>query len=109
MDLRKFPRFPVQFRSSFTSVHIVGGEGTLIDLSIRGCRVDSETKVQPGTNLELRIHVPDHEPPIKVELASVRWARGREFGLEFNSMDTDQRERLRQVVRDLEMKLVASD
>lgn len=103
MVTRRFPRFPVQFRSSFSSVHVVGGEGTLLDLSIRGCRVDSETQVQPGTNLELRIHLPDHEPPIQVELASVRWARGREFGLEFTSMDTDQRERLRQVVRDLEM------
>lgn len=105
MDLRKFPRYPVQFRSSFTSAHIVGGEGTLIDLSIRGCRVDSETKVQPGINLELRIHLPDHEPPIQIELAAVRWTRGREFGLEFTSLDTDQRERLRQVVRDLEMSV----
>ena len=103
MDLRKFPRFPVQFRSSFTSAHVVGGEGTLLDLSIRGCRVDSETNVQPGINLELRIHVPEHEPPIQVQLASVRWARTQEFGLEFTSIETDQRERLRQVVRDLEM------
>lgn len=103
MDIRKFPRFPIQFRSSFTSAHVVGGEGMLIDLSIRGCRVDSETQVQPGTNLEVRIHLPDQEPPIHVELASVRWAREREFGLEFTSMEMDQRERLRQVVRDLEM------
>jgi hypothetical protein len=35
MEQRKNLRFHVKFRSSFSSIGIVGGEGTLVDLSIR--------------------------------------------------------------------------
>ena len=40
MEQRKNPRFPVRFRSSFTSLNIVGGDGNITDLSLRGCRVE---------------------------------------------------------------------
>jgi hypothetical protein len=55
MEQRKNLRFHVQFRSSFSSIAMVGGEGSVVDLSIRGCRIESPTDVQPGASLELRI------------------------------------------------------
>ena len=55
MDQRHHPRFPVHFRSSFSSVNRVGGDGNVVDLSLRGCGILSATAVHPGTTLELRI------------------------------------------------------
>jgi len=104
MENRKDPRFPVQFRSSFTSTNVVTGEGTLGDLSIRGCRVFSLTEVKPGTTLELRVDVAEDEPPLQVNQAIVRWHREGSFGLEFVSMTPDEWARLQHVVKELEME-----
>lgn len=104
MEHRQHPRFPVQFRSSFSSANIVSGDGNLTDLSIRGCCVFSATEVKPGTTLQLRVDVSDGEPPIQVTQAVVRWCRDRSFGLEFASLSPDGWARLQQVVKHLELE-----
>ena len=104
MDLRKNIRFHVQFRSSFSSVGMVGGEGDIVDLSISGCRIESGTDVQPGASLEVRIETEAQEPPIQIQQAIVRWKRVREFGLEFVTMDTGEWARLQHTVKQIEME-----
>ena len=81
---------------------MVGGEGVLIDLSIKGCRIESDVLVQTGNQLELRVYLPDHEFSLDVESSAVRWSRGREFGLEFVRMQSEAQELLHRVVKDLE-------
>ncbi|MDE3050686.1 MAG: PilZ domain-containing protein, partial [Nitrospirota bacterium] len=56
MDKRQHPRFPARFHSSFTSVTVVSGEGNVVDLSLRGCCVESKTPVHPGSTLTIRVH-----------------------------------------------------
>ena len=102
MDNRKDPRFPVQFRSSFSSANIVSGVGVLGDLSIRGCKVFSATQVHSGTEVEMRIEVSDEEPPLQVKKAIVRWCRDDYFGLEFADLSPDGWARLQHVVKELE-------
>lgn len=104
MEHRQHPRFPVQFRSSFSSANIVSGEGTLADLSIRGCRILSATEVKAGTTLQLRVDMSGGQPPIQVTQAVVRWCRDRSFGLEFVSLTPDEWARLQDVVKDLELE-----
>ncbi|MGQ0665889.1 MAG: PilZ domain-containing protein [Nitrospiraceae bacterium] len=104
MENRKDPRFPVQFRSSFTSTNVVSGEGMLGDLSIRGCRVVSLTEVKPGTTVQLRVDVSDDEPPLQISQAIVRWHQDCSFGLEFISLIPDEWARLQHVVKELEME-----
>jgi len=104
MEQRKHLRFHVQFRSSFSSIAMVGGEGTVVDLSIRGCRIESPTDVQPGASLEVRIAVIEHEPPIQIQHALVRWSRGRQFGLEFETMVPEEWARLQHTVKQIEME-----
>lgn len=103
MEQRKTPRFPVRFRSSFTSLNIVGGDGSIVDLSLRGCRVDSSIKVRPGTSLEVRIQTSEEEPPLKIQEAVVRWSRGQEFGLEFVTLVPEEWARLQHTVTQLEL------
>jgi hypothetical protein len=102
MEKRHYHRFPVQFRSSFTSASRVNGEGDVIDLSIRGCRVSSQAEVPPGAAIELKIHLPDPEPPLVVTQAVVRWCRTKQFGLEFVTLQPDVWDRLRHLVTQLE-------
>lgn len=104
MENRKNKRFPVRFRSSFTSLNLVGGEGVLMDLSIRGCRIESHTEVQPGTSLELRIVSSEEEPPLTVQEAVVRWSRTQQFGLEFVSLAPEEWARLQHTVTQLEQQ-----
>ena len=101
MELRKYPRFRVQFRSTFSGDRI-DGDGKAIDLSQRGCRIESELTVPASTMLELRLYVPGLDWPMRVEQASVKWARGREFGLEFVRLLPKEEETLHRVVKDLE-------
>jgi hypothetical protein len=104
MEQRKNPRFPVRFRSSFTSLNIVGGDGNITDLSLRGCRVESETQVRPGTSLELRIHSSEDEPPLKIQEAVVRWSRAQQFGVEFMTLEPEEWARLQHTVSRLELQ-----
>ncbi len=104
MDARKLPRFAVQCSITFSGDHIVG-EGIVIDLSKRGWKatvVTSSQSVRPGTYLKLRLSLPDQAPPMAVDSAAVRWAKGREFGLEFLIMGSEEEERLRRFVSTLE-------
>ena len=109
MEQRKNLRFHVKFRSSFSSIVMAGGEGSLVDLSIKGCRIDSPTDVQPGNSLEIRIAAIEHEPPIQIQQALVRWSRGRQFGLEFVTMAPEEWARLQHTVKQIEMDLYERD
>jgi hypothetical protein len=104
MENRKHPRFPVRFHSSFRSANIVSGEGKLVDLSIRGCRVFSLTEVKAGTALQVRVQVSPDESPIHIAEAVVRWCRASSFGLEFVTLSPDEWARLQRVVKELEMQ-----
>ena len=101
VDLRGDARLRVQFHSVFfAGVSMVGGEGFLQDLSHYGCRMESDTSLQPGTEFELCFFYGSQETvPIRVELASVRWAKGQEFGVKFLRLQSHEEARLRHVDR----------
>jgi hypothetical protein len=85
-----------------STVSMVGGEGVLQDLSHFGCRMKSDTSLQPGTELELCFFYGSQEAvPIRVELALVRWTKGQEFGVKFLRLQSHDEARLRQVTAEL--------
>ncbi len=104
MEHRQHARFPVLFSSSFSSINLVKGEGNVVDLSIRGCRIFSLTEVKTGTALQLAIQVSKQDPPIQVRQAVVRWCRDSSFGLEFVSLSEEAWPRLQQLVKELELE-----
>ena len=103
IDLRGQTRLRVQFRGLFsTGVPMVSGEGVLQDISQFGCRMKSDAALQPGTELELSFfHGFLEAEPIRVELATVRWAKGNEFGVKFLRLLCPEEARLRQVIGEL--------
>ncbi len=103
MDKRQHPRFPARFRSSFTSVAVVSGEGSVVDLSLRGCCVMCKTAVHPGGTITLHVHVLPDEPPLTIGEAVVRWTREGRFGIEFVSLVPEEWARLQHAVSQLEL------
>ena len=95
------PRFPLQCPIEFSGGN-VAGEGTVLNISEHGWKAVSAQSVSQGTCLALRIALPDGGPPMKVDLAVVRWSREREFGLEHLVMGAEERERLGRFVEALE-------
>ena len=79
-ERRRMPRLRVQFRTTFSDATKMEGIGILLDLSVRGCRIESPTIVVPGFSLELRIRVPDLDWPLMIETATVQWVSGQTFG-----------------------------
>ncbi len=103
MEQRKHPRFAVQLPIAFSG-DAMSGDGTVMDISKGGWQVTvaSTQGVPVGTDLALRIALPDHAAPMEVALAVVRWSKGQKFGLEFIRMEDEEQERLRRFVSTLE-------
>jgi len=74
------------------------GEASLLDISASGCRASSSIPLENGTILRLSIFLPDHQWPLRINQALVRWIENKEFGLEFIDITMAQRERLRTLV-----------
>ncbi len=91
----RFPRLRARCPITFSGDYDFG-EGTVINISDRGCRVKSHnTRVPKGAHLTLQVSLSNHEAPIKVDLAVVQWSRGLEFGLVFLQMQAEESLRLR--------------
>ena len=97
---RKHQRFSVHFPVTFTG-DTVTGQGLVLNLSLEGCMIESDSQLEEGTYLAVSIHFPQVLLPLEVELAAVRWGSGRVFGLEFRYMQPDQYESLERILSTL--------
>lgn len=101
MNRRKYPRFQVDLPVSFSEDRLEG-TGTMIDLSVEGCRIRSEASVFTGDYLAMQLHLPDQDCPLRIDLAAVRWSIGQEFGVEIIRLSPDQQTRLRELIHAVE-------
>lgn len=104
-DSRRYPRYPVSLMASLLKDDWLHeqllGHSDVYDLSVRGCQIFSEIALKPGNFVGLRLTLPLQEPPVRVNLASVRWSTGEQCGLEFRVMASKDQERLNQFVTSL--------
>jgi PilZ domain len=102
-DRRTVPRFRVQFRT-LVSVNgrAIETRGTILDLSLGGCRVEAPLVVEPSILLELRIYIPELDWPLMVDGAVVQWVNGHTFGLRFLRLRQTEEVRLAEVISWLE-------
>ncbi len=100
MDLRSSTRaavtYPVRLSSDSKT-----GQGTVINLSVPGCAIETDLPVQPGDYLELLVMVPDQARPLTVGLAKVRWATQQKVGIEFIRVHRDDQSRIQRLIRRL--------
>jgi hypothetical protein len=100
-EIRKHPRFPVDFGSTFSGEQFAG-QGTIANLSVGGCSIESKVTLTAKSSLALHIQLPDSQWPLQIDRAMVRWARGNTFGVEFEQMSQADIDRLHQLIQDLE-------
>jgi hypothetical protein len=101
---REFERLRVEFPVSFQSAYLdrnISGEGTLTNLSIRGCSLIAQHPMGKGTFLRLRFRYSETDAPIEVDVAAVRMPGRNQIGLEFLNMQPKEEERLRRLLEHL--------
>jgi hypothetical protein len=81
IDRREHPRIPVRLCLSFSGGK-VRGEGTVKDLSLGGCVIQSDTEVHVDDIFYLEIGIAPNEPPLEVA-AMVRSVSARGIALKF--------------------------
>jgi PilZ domain len=97
MDRRRFERVRVDYPATFSG-RSSRASSTILDLSTCGCRARAAFLVNRDDCLGVLIDVPKYEEPIYVARAVVRWSHEDEFGMEFTDMDTEDHQRLCEVV-----------
>jgi hypothetical protein len=97
-------RFRVQFPTTVSDHRNHDGLGLMLDLSLGGCRLESQWTMTPGITLELRIQVPGLEWPLVIDGAQVQWVRGQLVGLAFVRIRKTEQQRLERVIADLRIR-----
>lgn len=95
---RRGRRMPLSCRLFFFGEDDFEGEATVLDISASGCRASTSIPLAAGMILRLSLFLPDHQWPLRINQAIVRWIDNKEFGLEFTDITMAQRERLRALV-----------
>ncbi|MCP9460634.1 MAG: PilZ domain-containing protein [Nitrospira sp.] len=97
-DSRSSHRYPVAYPVIFRGAPFVG-EGTITDLSLRGCSIVCDRTVLADSDVKLSVIFPDPTLSLFIELGKIRWVRKNVFGVEFLRMPTITRHRLDHVLR----------
>jgi c-di-GMP-binding flagellar brake protein YcgR len=99
IECREYPRIPMDMRIFFSTTNKTDmREGTMFDLSARGCAVTSMSLVQPGSTVRILISETNLGSPITIESAAVRWSESGEFGVEFLDLSEIDQRRLQRLL-----------
>ena len=104
MEKRQQPRFTSQFRSTFSGGQREG-QGRTLDLSVGGCKIETDFPVVVGASFECRIFVPGLDWPLRIDEAQVRWVKARSFGIQFTKVQPNEEAKLKQVIASLNEEL----
>jgi hypothetical protein len=85
VEHRKHQRYPVRFKSIFSTDGVHIEDGVVTDLSLEGCRLTSAIHVPSDIRIEIHIR-PDQHAPVYISSAEIRWERDSAFGLEFKEL-----------------------
>ena len=79
----------------------IAGEGIIKDLSLSGSYITGNAPVSVGMALGLQIFVPGDPVPLLIDRATVKWVKGSEFGVDFDTPQPKVAERITQVISTL--------
>jgi hypothetical protein len=82
----------------------IAGEGIIKDLSLSGSYITGNILVSVGVGLALQIFVPGDPVPLLIDRAIVKWVKGSEFGVDFDTPPPEIAERITKVISTLVKK-----
>jgi len=95
---RTYHRFPLQYPVIFGGAPFVG-EGTLTNLSLMGCAVLCDREVLRGSKVRVSVLLPDQTSAVSIDLGTIKWVQGNQFGVEFLRLPFEARQRLNSALR----------
>ena len=79
----------------------IAGEGIIKDLSLSGSYMTGNTPVSVGMALALHLFVPGDPEPLLIDRAIVKWVKGSEFGVDFDTPEPRVAERITTIISTL--------
>jgi hypothetical protein len=95
---RTYHRFPLFYPVIFGGAPFVG-EGRLTNLSLTGCSVMCDREVLCGSNVRVSVLLPNQTPALSIDLGTIKWVQGHQFGVEFVRLPLEARQRLSNTLR----------
>jgi len=96
--VRTYYRFPLTYPVIFGGAPFVG-EGVLTNLSLKGCSVTCDREVLCGSEVRVSMLLHHQPPALPVEVGTIKWVRGNQFGVEFVRMPVEAQQRLNRTLR----------
>ena len=90
---RTYHRFPLFYPVIFGGAPFVG-EGILTNLSLKGCSVMGDREVLCGSDVRVSVLLPNQTPTLSIDLGTIKWVQGHQFGVEFLRLPLEARQRL---------------
>ena len=95
---RTYHRFPLRYPVIYGGAPFVG-EGILNNLSLMGCSILSDREVLCGSQIRVSVLLPNPKPTLSIELGTIKWVQGSEFGVEFLHLPLEARKHLNNALR----------
>jgi c-di-GMP-binding flagellar brake protein YcgR len=100
VDRRQYQRLAIRLPITFSGDQ-TEGTGTVTDISMGGCGLETEAQCATGTLLQLQLRTSDQEPPVTVDAAAVRSVRAKFVGVQFLRVRPEEKDRLSRFIRNL--------
>lgn len=95
---RTYHRFPLAYPVIFGGAPFVG-EGMLTNLSLTGCSVKCNREVLCGSAVRVSVLLPDQTQALSIDLGTIKWVEGHQFGVKFLRLPFETRQRLCKALR----------
>jgi hypothetical protein len=99
-DRREYERMPSRFPLAIERDQ-VNAEGTVVEISMAGCSIQTDAELQPGSIVKVRLNVFGDERSVLVNAAVVRSSYPQRVGVEFLTIERREKEKLQFFVRGL--------
>lgn len=106
MIVRQHPRFHASFSGTLIHQRARHAISKSLDLSRKGCRVQSTCPAFTGMTVDLLLTLPNSKTPIVIQGAIVRWSGSQEIGIEFPPLASPHQELLEGVIQQLEARVL---
>jgi len=95
---RTYHRFPLYCPVIFGGAPFVG-EGFLTNLSLMGCSIMCDRGVLCGSDVRVSVLLPNQRPALSIDLGTIKWVQGHQFGVEFLRLPVEAQQRLNSTLR----------
>jgi hypothetical protein len=95
---RMYLRYPMPYPLIFGWASCVG-EGYLTNISFNGCSVLCDHTPPAGAEVRVSVLLPDQTQALSIEGGRIKWAEDGQFGVEFQHLPLEARQRLNRTLR----------